>query len=228
MTISSSDATATRHASAKLYRAAGLGGIGAFLAWLAQPVIVALAGEETSTTLETLRDRPFTGALEAVVFSGIGVGWLFFVVATTRLVRERTHDLSTAARVGSVMGMAGASAWLLVAGLSLGPFTTVGASVSEVAPDSDLQGAMFHVAALVLTGALLTAVAGMAGFIVFLATAGRRAEVIGWPLTIVGILVLAGVAVNLLLPFSPPWALVGSILFVLIVGIAFLVKSRRI
>lgn len=215
----------------RLYRIAGWGGIGAFVAWAAQPVLVAVSsatmGDGYQDWQALVGGRTWAGTVESAVFMGIGVGMLFFVTATISLVRRAGGLRSTASRVGATFGVAGAVGWIFTAGSTLSQYTSVSAGIPEVAPDRDLQIALMQTLALVMTGFLLATAFGMAGFGVFLATSARRAGVIGWPLTCVAILFLLIFGSMFAIPLSPPWGAVGFVLQSLIVGIAFLVKSRK-
>ena len=60
-----------------------------------------------------------------------------------------------------------------------------------------------------------------------LATAGRMARLIGLPITVlIGVSLLA-VSVQLAVPFLPPWPLAGYLLVTVVVGVSFLIKTRR-
>jgi hypothetical protein len=214
----------------RLYRIAGLGGVGAFLAWLGQPVLVFLiigprggAGGDWSE-IESSR---YNGAIEVVIFSAVGVGLLFMVLATWRLLGHQTSGASVAAGVGHVMGVVAAVSWFLVAAEAFRLFTSVGAAIPDVTDDSRLQASIIHGTALDTTGALLLFGVGYTGWVFMVATAGRRAGVVGTPLGVVLALFALGWVPALALPFSVPWPLVGFVLTMLILGVAFLVRSRR-
>lgn len=216
---------------ARLHRAAGWGGIGAFAAWLGQPIIVALsaAGSEAEYPdyAAWVGDRAYFGGIGAAIFTGIGVGLLFLVLGTWGLIRDAGHGESASSRVGLAMGIVGASAWLLAAGATFAPFTSVGSGLPEVAPDSAQQAALIEVLNIAMTGTLMTFALAMTGWAVMMATTGRRAGVIGLPLTIVAVIGVAVAVVTFALPFQPPWGSIGLLLFALILGIALLVRARR-
>lgn len=108
-----------------------------------------------------------------------------------------------------------------------GCFTSIGAGIPEVTGDSELQETIIEGTALDITGALLLFVVGYTGWAVMVATAGRGAGAVGRPLGVVlGLSALAWLPV-LVVPLSVPWPLVGFILTMLILGISFLVRSRR-
>jgi hypothetical protein len=222
--------TPTDEATKRLYRVAGLGGVGAFLAWLGQPILVFLVigprGDAGGDWSEIESSR-YNGAIEVLIFSAIGVGLLFMVLATWRILGQGNPGASVAAAVGHVMGLVAAVSWFLVAAEAFRMFTSIGAAIPEVTGDSRLQASIIHGTALDISGALLLFVVGYTGWVVMVATAGRRAGVVGMPLGVVlGLSVLAWVPA-LVVPFSVPWPMVGFILTMLILGISFLVRSRR-
>jgi hypothetical protein len=84
----------------RLYQMAGLGGISATVAWAGQPVVVSLlAGEGNIVTYQTILSHPYLGAIEAVIFAGIGIGLLFLVFPVTELVRRSAAGISVPGRV---------------------------------------------------------------------------------------------------------------------------------
>ncbi len=222
--------TPTDETTKRLYRVAGLGGVGAFLAWLGQPILVLLiigpqgdAGGDWSK----IESSKYSGAIEVVIFSAVGVGLLFMVLATWRILGLRNGGASVATAVGFVMGVVAAVSWFLVAAEAFRMFTSIGAAIPEVTDDSRLQASIIHGTALDVTGALLLFGVGYTGWVVMVATAGRRAGVVGTPLGVVLALSAVGWVPALALPFSAPWPLVGFVLTMLILGISFLVRSRR-
>ena len=222
--------TPTDETTKHLYRVAGLGGVGAFVAWLGQPILVFLifgSRGNVGSDWSEIESSRYSGAIEVVIFSAIGVGLLFMVLATWRIVGLSNAGGSVAAAVGYVMGLVAAVSWFLVAAEAFRMFTSIGAAVPEVTDDSGLQASIIHGTALDITGALLLFAIGYTGWVVMVATAGRRAGIVGMPLALVlGLSVLAWVPA-LAVPFSAPWPLIGFILAMLILGISFLVRSRR-
>ena len=102
----------------RLYRAAGFGGVGVFVAWAAQPVIVSImspGAPENGRDFAYIESTPFLGVMEAIVFSGIGVAMLFMVTAVGQLTASAGPP-STAARVGHLLGVLSGIAWFFVAG----------------------------------------------------------------------------------------------------------------
>jgi hypothetical protein len=215
-----------------LYRVAGLGGVGAFLAWLGQPILVLLiigpqgdVGADWSwSEMESSR---YNGAIEVLIFSAIGVGLLFLVLATWRIIGRSNPEGSVAATIGHAMGVVAAASWFLVAAEAFRMFTSIGASIPEVTDESALQATMILGTGLDITGALLLFAIGYTGWVVMVATAGRRAGVVGRPLSVVLALPTLAWVPPLVVPFSVPWPLVGYVLSMLILGISFLVRSRR-
>jgi hypothetical protein len=223
-------ATPTDETTKHLYRIAGLGGVGAFLAWLGQPILVFLvigAQGDTVGDWSEIESSRYNGVIEVLIFSAIGVGLLFMVLATWRIIALRHPETSVAATAGQAMGLVAAVSWFLVAAESFRMFTSIGAGIPEVTDDSALQSTIIEGTALDITGALLLFVVGYTGWVLMMATAGRRAGLVGLPLAVVlGLSTLAWVPV-LAVPFSVPWPLAGFILTMLVLGISFLVRSRR-
>jgi len=213
----------------RLYRAAGVSGVGVFVAWAAQPAIVSLMSPrapENGPDFAYIESTPFLGVMEAMVFSAIGVATLFLVTAVGQLTAS-ARPPSTAARVGHLLGVLGGMAWFFVAGSVLALYTSIGFQLGEAAPQQELQQALYQLHAVVLIGFIGPYMLGMIGWLVMLATAGRRAGVIGWPLTIVCILAVVVMVAASFVPFAPPWGWIAGIGAPLVLGIAFLVKARR-
>lgn len=213
-----------------LYRIAGLGGVGAFLAWLAQPILVLLligSRGDAGGDWSEIEESRYMGAIEVLIFSGIGVGVLFMVLATWRTITHRSSVVSVAATVGQVMGLIAAGSWFVVAAESFRMFTSIGAAIPDVTDDSTLQAAIIHGTFLDVTGALLLFVVAFSGWLLMVATAGRRAGVVGLPVSLVLVLPVLLQVVPLAMPFSPPWPLVGHVLAMLVLGISFLLRYRR-
>jgi hypothetical protein len=207
-----------------------LGGVGAFLAWLGQPILVFLLtgpqGDAGGDWSQIERFR-YNGAVEVLLFSAIGVGTLFMVLGTWQTIAHRNPAGSVAATVGQVMGLVAAAAWFLVAADAFRMFTSVGAAIPDVTDDSALQAAIIHGTALDVTGALLLFGVGFSGWLIMMATVGRRAGLVGVPVALVLALLVLVQIVPIALPFSAPWPLVGYVLAMLILGISFLLRSRR-
>ena len=223
-------ATPTEETTKHLYRVAGFGGVGAFLAWLGQPVLVFLIigpqGDAGADWSEIESSR-YNGALEVLIFSAIGVGLLFMVLGTWRIIGQRKPETSLAATTGQAMGLVAAVSWFLVAAESFRMFTSIGAAIPEVTDDSQVQASIIHGTSLDITGALLLFVVGYTGWVVMVVTAGRRAGVVGMPIVVVLALSALAWVPALVVPFSVPWPMFGFIVTMLILGISFLLRSRR-
>jgi len=223
-------ATPKEQTTKHLYRVAGLGAVGAFLAWLGQPVLVFLiSGPQGDVRADwsDIESSSYNGALEVLIFSAIGVGLLFMVLGTWRIIRQRKPDASVAATTGQVMGLVAAASWFLVAAQSFRMYTSVGAAIPRVSEDSQLQASIIHGTSLDITGALLLFVLGYTGWVAMVATAGRRTGVVGMPIVLVLALSALAWVPALVVPFSVPWPMVGFIVTMLILGISFLLRSRR-
>ena len=213
-----------------LYRVAGLGGVGAFLAWLGQPVLVFLISGpqgDAHADWSSIESSRYNGALEVLIFAAMGVGLLFMVLGTWRIIGQRKPEASLAATTGQVMGLVAAVSWFLVAAESFRMYTSVGAAIPKVTDDSQLQASIIHGTALDITGALLLFVVGYTGWVAMVATAGRRAGIVGMPVVVVLALCVLAWVPALVVPFSVPWPMVGSVVTMLVLGISFLRRSRR-
>ena len=213
----------------RLYRTAGLGGVGAAVAWMAQPVLVALVAGDAGDRPDFayIESHPFSGVIEGAIFSAIGVGLLFLVLAVGRLAAASGVPTSTSAIVGQTLGIAGALAWLVVAGVFLAQYTSVGFALGDAAPDRALQVGLYQLLAVVATGLLVVYAVCFAGWLIALAFAGRRRGVVGWPLSILALLAAGASIVQFLVPFAPPLGLIAGIGFAFVAGISFLITSRR-
>jgi hypothetical protein len=223
-------ATPKDEATKHLYRVAGLGGVGAFMAWLGQPVLVFLisgAQGDASADWSDIESSKYNGALEVLIFSAIGVGLLFMVLGTWRIIRQRKPEVSMAATTGQAMGLVAAVSWFLVAAESFRMYTSVGAAIPKVTDDSQVQGSIIHGTSLDITGALLLFAIGFTGWVAMVGTEGRRAGVVGMPIAVVLALSILAWVPALVVPFSVPWPMLGFIVTMLILGVSFLLRSRR-
>jgi hypothetical protein len=127
MSNTSSQALSVRERPAtsdrRLYLAAGFGGVLAAASWAIQPLLVMQAGDDLPT-LDYLLTHPWHGAIEAAVFTGMGVGVLFLVLAIGALTERRLSVVSTWARTGHVLGVLAGCSWILLAGWSIGGSVT--------------------------------------------------------------------------------------------------------
>ncbi len=214
----------------RLYRIAGLGGLGAALAWVGQPILVMLLAASNAAENPAWVDveaSKWNGAVEVAIFSGIGTGALFFVLATWRLIRLKGGEPSVAQQVGLAGGVTGALAWFLVAAESLRLYTSIGAGLPDITDDPELQRLAIEGTFLDVTGALVLFAIGFTLWTVLLATAARTSGVIGLPLAAVAGLTLLAPAAGLATPFGAPWWLIAYVLGLLVFGLAFLVKARK-
>jgi hypothetical protein len=211
----------------RLYLAAGFGGVLAAASWAIQPLLVVQAGDDLPT-LDNLFTHPWHGAIETAVFTGIGVGVLFLVLAIGALTERRLSVVSTWARTGHVLGVLAGCTWILLAGWFAGPYTSVGQSLGEATGDPAIQRAVLHMHSVGAIGIILAASLGLAFWLVCLATVGRKAGVVGAPLVILAATAAISTLQPFIMPFAAPWgAILGMPAFVLVAGIAFLLKARR-
>lgn len=220
----------THDEARRLYRVAGLGGVGAVLAWICQPILVSVLAASDAPDAPAWADieaMRWNGSIEVVIFSAMGIGMLFFVLATWRLLRLHARDASVAQQLGLTGGVLGACAWFLVAADSFRLYTSIGAGLPDLTDDPELQRVALDGTYLDITGAIILFAVGFTLWTILLATSARRAGVISTPLAILAVLSLAGPVAGLALPFGAPWWLVGYVVVLLVLGVTFLVKSRR-
>ena len=79
-----------------------------------------------------------------------------------------------------------------------------------------------------VTAGLIVVGIGSIGWNVLLATTGRRAGLIGRPLSAVFGLFAAVPLYQAVVPFATPWPLIIAVLGSLVLGIALLLKSRKL
>lgn len=211
------------------YRTAGLGGVGATLAWAAQPIAIAVVAGDAGDGADFayIESHPFNGVIEGTIFSLIAVGLLFFVTSVGRLAAASGAPASTSALVGHTLGIAASLAWFGVAGVFLAQYTSVGFGLGAAAPDQALQVGLYQLLGIVATGLLVVYGVCFAGWLITLAVAGRRRGVIGWPLSILALLAAGASIGQFLVPFAPPWGLIAGLGFAFVAGISFLVTARR-
>lgn len=80
---------------------------------------------------------------------------------------------------------------------------------------------------LVITAMAMTFALSMAGWLLSFAFAARSRGIMGWPLAVLAIVCAAASATPLFLPFSPPWGTIGPLLYLLVLGVALLIKGRK-
>lgn len=214
----------------RLRRVAGLGAVGAVVSWIFQPILVSLLAASDAPDTPAWADieaMPWNGSIEIAIFSGMGLGMLFFVLATWRLIRLRDGEPSVAQQVGLAGGIVGACAWFVVAAESFRIYTSIGAGLPDITTDPELQRVALEGTFLDITGAIVLFAVGFTLWTVLIATTARRVGVIGTPTAVLAALTLAAPVAGLSLPFGPPWWLMGYIVGLLVLGCTFLVKSFR-
>jgi hypothetical protein len=212
-------------ADGALHRIAGWGALGAAAAYLGQPLSVALLFSDypdDAPVADQIAAAPWNGAVEGAIFGGLGLGMLFLVLAVGRL----QGTASVGSRVGHVLGIVSASAWTLIGGMSLAKYSSVAAGMGETLPGADDQLAVVTALDIVIVGSVATAGLGAAGWLVALATAGRRAGVVGTALAVV---CAAGAAVIVvpMFVFAVPFGVLVLIPVLLTLGATFLLRGRR-
>ncbi|GAA3248399.1 hypothetical protein GCM10017691_58510 [Pseudonocardia petroleophila] len=207
-----------------LHRTAGWGAVLAAVAYLGQPLSVALLFTEDpdAPIADQIAATPWNGAIEGAIFGGLGLGMLFLVLAVGRL----RGGASVAGRVGDVLGLVSATAWILIGGMSLAKYSSVTAGMAEGLPGAQDQLAVITAFDTVIIGLVATAGLGAVGWLVALATAGRRAGVVGTGLAVVCV---GGAAVILvpMLVLAVPFGVLVLIPVLLALGVAFLLRGRR-
>lgn len=207
-----------------LYRVAGWGAVLAAVSYLGQPVVVfVLAADYSDAPIaDQIAASPWNGAIEGVIFGGLGLGMLFLVLAVGRL----QGGASVTSRVGHALGLVSAAAWVLLGGLSLGKYSSIAAGMGEALPGAQDQLAVITAIDIVIVGVVATAALGAVGWLVVLATAGRRAGVVGTGLAVVCVVAAAVILVPMLV-FAVPFGVLVLIPALLTLGVGFLLRSRR-
>ena len=220
---SSTPAAVDMTSTSRLYRTAGVGAVVAGVAFILQPIFVfLLAPDNDGSTVEKIEALRWSTPFEVIVFSAIGVSMLFLVVATYRLMTR--GGATVGAGVAALFGVLSAFGWF---GASAGLLETQGLGLDNMTAaitDPQLQ-AVWIQGQTFSANVLWLVLIGATGWFVGLATAGRRARVIGLPLTIIAIgsaLVIAVPAVVFFLPFG----ILVLIPSLIAIGVSFLLKSR--
>lgn len=214
-----------------LTRLAGWAGIAVFAFWLCQPILVGMlasGGASDTPDMAALEANSWVGGFDAVLFSAMGVASLVMVLAVWRAMRLHGAADGVLSTVGFAMALVGATAWFWVAGHGLSMYTSVGAGLADVSADSEIQAASLQASYLAVTAGLIVVGIGSIGWNVLLATTGRRAGLIGRPLSAVFGLFAVVPLYQAVVPFATPWPLIIAVLGSLVLGIALLLKSRKL
>ena len=209
-----------------LLRLGGWAGVAVFTFWLCQPILVSLlasSGASDTPDMAALEANSWVGGFDAVLFSAMGVASLVMVLAVWRAMRLRGAADGVLSTVGFAMALVGATAWFWVAGHGLSMYTSVGAGLADVSADSEIQAASLQASYLAVTAGLIVVGIGSIGWNVLLATTGRRAGLIA----VFG-LFAAVPLYQAVVPFATPWPLIIAVLGSLVLGIALLLKSRKL
>jgi hypothetical protein len=215
-----------------LFRLAGVGGLLAFVTWLLQPIMMLFlieydeknpAGSYHSAA--EWANATWEGPYGLVAFAGVGIGIMLLTVGLTRAA-----ELKGAGAVGTTvaryLGLLATTAYVLLGGFGVG-WAVFGKNVADVTGNLEMQRLMSVVMDPISAGLLATAGVGLAGFFLWLGTAGRRLGLIGVPLAVLGaryvVAFVAPVAVN----SQPMIAATLQPLLCLVLGIGCLLKSRR-
>ncbi|GAB4065746.1 hypothetical protein GCM10028777_16320 [Angustibacter speluncae] len=207
-------------------RVAGLAGVGAFAAWLLQPLIVfVLTGGEDRLDYAALEAMPWAGAYEVATFTLMGAGLLVLVLTVADLAAAGGRAPGTLERVGHLLGLTGAFGWLLQAAFAHAPFTTGSSDLATM--DLADQASALAIYGVVQIGALGLSTLGSGGWLLVLGARGVRHGVLGRPSAafalVCGVLAIVPFAV----PFGPPMGVLAVFLAALVLGTTFLVASRR-
>lgn len=206
-----------------LYRTAGWGAVLGGGSYAVQPVLVFLVpsgGDMDSAAYYV--DNSWSGAVEGAVFTGVAVGVALLVLAVGELVR-RTGPVSIAAHLAHLLGLAGAAAWLLVAGSLLGLYGS-GSNLMDAAPEAAGQALAVHVSGTEVFGLLSTAAIALSGWLIGVATVGRR--VVGVSGAVVAGLTVLVMLVPLLV-WSLPFGVLVLVPALLVLGVLLLVRASR-
>ena len=215
----------------RLYRTAGVAALAGALAYLVQPVLVFVVNPPTTgpNGYPVVRDLIAARGLapvDVLMFATVGVATIVLAVAVHAL-RTTTGSLrSVPAMTGLALGVVAGLGWIGAAAASMAVYGLFATNLGEITDDIVMQQAAIQTA-LVGTGMLSIPVIGTAGWFAVLGTSGRRARIVGWPMAVVALLAAAVIlvpAVVMLLPFG----MLAVIPVYAALGVAFLVKSRRI
>lgn len=201
-------------------RAGGWGALLAAVAYLGQPVAVTLLYSDPSVDYQSIgyiAANPWNGAVEGAVFTGLATGFALLVVALARAGRDTVGTALTRA-----LGLVSATAWLLVAGLSLGKYSSVATGTPETVPDPADQVAIVAGIDIAITGFVAAAALAAAGWLVGVASGG----VVGRGLGVLCALAAAVIVVPMLV-FAVPFGVLVLIPVLLVLGVAFLRRAGQ-
>ena len=222
-------------------RIAACAAFGAVLAWLLVPILVFGGGgggggdEDPGSFYRTaaqIADERWTGAYQLLAFGGVGFALLVLVVALQRATELRPLELEgvgagVGARLGLPLGLLAAGSYLLYGGLQVG-FYAFGDNIGEVTGDESLQRVSHVVVETLSTGVLTTGVIGLAGWLVWFATRGRRAGLAGWP----AVALATGYGLAFVVPVAlwsmPMVAVTLQPVCCLLLGVGLLIRARRL
>lgn len=217
----------------KLYKTAGLGGLLAFVAWLGQPIQIFLgSSSETEDdpglfykTAEQIADERWAGAAGLAVFGGIGLGLLMLVTALGHAAALRGQQ-GVFSTIGHRLGLLAATGYLFAGTTAVG-FHAFGDGVGDVTDDQGQQRILHVAVEAAQTGFLTAGAVGLAGWLLWLGTTGRKARLVGLPALVFAILFALAVVVPIALMSMPMGGTMLQPFYCLGLGIAFLVKSRK-
>lgn len=207
------------------YRTAGVAALVTAGAYLGQPLIVTvLSSEQDPQSLEFISTHTWVGAAEGTLFTVLGAAFAVLVVSVARLGADRT-PATTAQHVLTAAGLLSAAGWVMCAGASVARYSSVTTGLAE---ELGAEGQRAAVAALdlAITGSAGVAAICAAAWLAGLAVSGHRAKVVGRPLAGVagmGAVVIAGPV----LVWSVPFGVLALIPVALVLGVGFLMRSRR-
>jgi hypothetical protein len=203
-----------------VHRTAAIGALVAAACYLAQPLLVIFAAMPEYPTAAEQKSLSWIGPYQTVFFAGVGIGTLILVTAIRRLVGD-----GTGARVAERLGLAAAFGWFVTAGFSWAAASALLSDVAEVTGDLSVQRAIVLVANQGPMAGVVVSSIGLAGWLGWLAVAGRRAGIVGPFLAVAAWLVVLSTAGPLLAGF-PPFGLPVLIIFMIALGVSMLRRSR--
>lgn len=209
------------------YRPAGIASLVLAAAFLAQFALLLLSfgSDDPDETLGAFLDRTHvSGIVEGAAWIAAGIATVVITAAADRLWSTSDSLVRVLARF---FGYSGAVGFLLAGGIGLAGVGYAGQLLEQVPGGADAGWVGYQAANGVLwTAVRLVACIGEAGWLVLLATSGRRAGIIGVPLSVLGFVAAA----IILLPSAAFGELTTQLFVVpafLVFGIAFLLRGRR-